>query len=36
MRYIPTTEEQKKEMLKEIGVSSFKDLTLRRMRISIL
>jgi glycine dehydrogenase subunit 1 len=26
MRYIPTTEEQKKEMLKEIGVSSFKDL----------
>lgn len=26
MRYIPTTEEQKKEMLKEIGVSSFEDL----------
>jgi len=26
MRYIPITEEQKKEMLKEIGVSSFKDL----------
>jgi len=26
MRYIPTTEEEKKEMLKEIGVSSFKDL----------
>jgi len=26
MRYIPTTEEQKKEMLKEIGVSSFTDL----------
>jgi len=26
MRYIPTTEEQKKEMLEEIGVSSFKDL----------
>jgi glycine dehydrogenase subunit 1 len=26
MRYIPTTEEQKKEMLKEIGVSSFADL----------
>ena len=26
MRYIPSTEEQKKEMLKEIGVSSFEDL----------
>ena len=26
MRYIPNTEEQKKEMLKEIGVSSFEDL----------
>jgi len=26
MRYIPNTEEQKKEMLKEIGVSSFDDL----------
>ena len=26
MRYIPTTEEQKKEMLKKIGVSSFEDL----------
>ncbi|MCJ7814047.1 MAG: aminomethyl-transferring glycine dehydrogenase subunit GcvPA [Candidatus Atribacteria bacterium] len=26
MRYIPATEEQKKEMLKEIGVSSFEDL----------
>ena len=26
MRYIPTTEEQKEEMLKEIGVSSFEDL----------
>lgn len=26
MRYIPITEEQKKEMLKEIGVSSFEDL----------
>jgi len=26
MRYIPTTEEQKREMLKEIGVSSFEDL----------
>jgi len=26
MRYIPTTKEQKKEMLKEIGVSSFEDL----------
>ena len=26
MRYIPTTEEQKKNMLKEIGVSSFEDL----------
>jgi glycine dehydrogenase subunit 1 len=26
MRYIPTTEEQKKEMLKEIGVSSFEEL----------
>ena len=26
MRYSPTTEEQKKEMLEEIGVSSFKDL----------
>lgn len=26
MRYIPTTEEQKKEMLKEIGVSSIEDL----------
>ncbi len=26
MRYIPTTEDQKKEMLKEIGVSSFEDL----------
>jgi glycine dehydrogenase subunit 1 len=26
MRYIPTTEEQKKEMLKEIGVSTFEDL----------
>ena len=26
MRYIPATEEQKKEMLKKIGASSFKDL----------
>jgi glycine dehydrogenase subunit 1 len=26
MRYIPNTEEQKKEMLKDIGVSSFEDL----------
>jgi len=26
MRYIPSTEEQKKEMLKEIGVSSFEEL----------
>lgn len=26
MRYIPATKEQKKEMLKEIGVSSFEDL----------
>ena len=26
MRYIPNTEEQKREMLKEIGVSSFEDL----------
>jgi len=26
MRYIPTTEKQKKEMLKEIGVSSFENL----------
>ena len=26
MRYIPNTEEQKKEMLKEIGVSTFEDL----------
>lgn len=26
MKYIPNTEEQKKEMLKEIGVSSFEDL----------
>ena len=26
MRYIPNTEEQKKEMLKEIGVSSFEEL----------
>ncbi len=26
MRYIPNTEEQKKEMLQEIGVSSFEDL----------
>ena len=26
MRYIPSTEEQKKEMLREIGVSSFEDL----------
>jgi len=26
MRYIPTTEEQKEKMLKEIGVSSFEDL----------
>ena len=26
MRYIPTTEEQKEEMLKEIGISSFEDL----------
>jgi glycine dehydrogenase subunit 1 len=26
MRYIPNTEEQKREMLKEIGVSSFKEL----------
>ena len=26
MRYIPTTEEQKREMLKEIGVSSFEEL----------
>ena len=26
MRYIPTTKEQKKEMLKEIGVSSFEEL----------
>ena len=26
MRYIPTTEEQKKGMLEEIGVSSFRDL----------
>jgi len=26
MRYIPATEEQKKEMLKEIGVSSFEEL----------
>ncbi len=26
MRYIPTTEDQKKEMLKDIGVSFFEDL----------
>jgi len=26
MRYIPNTEEQKKEMLKDIGVSSFETL----------
>jgi len=26
MRYIPNTEEQKREMLKEVGVSSFEDL----------
>jgi len=26
MRYIPTTKEQKREMLKEIGVSSFEEL----------
>ena len=26
MRYIPSTEEQREEMLKEIGVSSFEEL----------